>query len=66
MKWTKLPSVTRPGKYFYRGQHNNGTTYTLLQSFLTGLWGIRVGISSVAPGEFKTANDAMRQVENFK
>lgn len=51
INWTKLPSVTRPGKSFYRATVN-GQSLTLLQSYLTGQWSFN---ERPELGEFTTA-----------
>lgn len=51
LNWTKLPSVTRPGKFFYRAIIQ-GRAVTLSQSFLTGRWMLESGFTEL--GDFQT------------
>jgi hypothetical protein len=51
-EWKKIPSVTRPGRYFYRSGK-----VTVRQSFMTGDWSYqREG--SIEVGGFKTPDEA--------
>ena len=61
IKWQKIPSVTRQGKWFYRATIN-GVEIVILQSFLTDLWEAR--FPTKVSQEYKTAKQAMKFVEN--
>lgn len=56
--WDKLPSVTRPGKSFYRWAEKD---ITVTQSFITGLW-IIWGCSELS---FASAKKAMKHAEKI-
>jgi hypothetical protein len=58
IQWKKLPSVTRTGKWFYRATIR-GTTYTVLQSWLSGKWYYQDGCGNEA-GQYDTAQAAMK------
>ena len=61
--WNKIASVTRSGKWFYRGTFG-GTDYTVAQSFLTGLWNVSNNHNGLFAGaSYKTATQAKRAVE---
>jgi hypothetical protein len=63
IQWKKLPSVTREGKFFHRAVIN-GTTYTVLQSWLTGGWRVENNHNGLlSNSEFKTARAAIAKVE---
>jgi hypothetical protein len=64
MKWRKLPSVTREGKFFYNSERA-GTRYCVNQSWLTGRWKVEDS-HGASWGDFKTSKQAMRAVERMK
>ena len=65
IKWNKLPSVTRPGKSFYRTEIK-GTSWTVMQSWVSGLWNITNNHNGMlAQQDHKTAKAAMRSVETY-
>lgn len=70
--WNKLPSVTREGKFFYRGKHNSGEFFTVLKSWVTGQWNVqgdfsleRFKLSGIRMATFKTSKAAMSAVDNL-
>lgn len=66
IQWNKLPSVTRPGKSFYRTVIANGPTWTITQSWITGLWCPSNNHNGLlANTEFKTAKQARQAVERY-
>lgn len=66
LNWKKLPSVTRPGKSFYRVEIEHGPTWIVRQSFLTGFW--EAGNNHnllLATSDFKTAKAAKSAVNRI-
>jgi hypothetical protein len=61
--WLKLPSVTRPNKFFYNAGKGLKRV-SVLQSFLTGLWNIQT-VSGMVKEDFSTAKKAMQAAEKF-
>jgi len=64
--WDKLPSVTRPGKSFYRCVIPNGPSWTVAQSWISGRWCPSNNHNGIlANQDFETAKSAKNAVERY-
>ena len=62
--WTKNPSVTRAGKFFYTARINN-VLVTVLESGMAGLWQVQTNTRGVIGDGFKSSKTAMLAAENL-
>lgn len=67
LNWKKLPSVTRPGKSFYRTTvPPTGPTWTVSQSWTSGRWCAENNENQIlANTDYTTAKEAMRAVLSY-
>jgi len=66
LQFTKLPSVTRESRWFYRATLPDGRSVTVRQSFLTDLWEYQLddyGQDSDVHGGYDTPKAAMRAAD---
>ena len=64
IKWTKLPSVVREGKYFYRAIIGE-LGVTVQCSWMTGKWGIHASNGFEADRQFDSAKEAMAAIGDY-